>query len=69
MKLKLFTFFIFLLSISYLSAQVVIDEPEEIDEVQQNIEYIAEESGAEEGDFSELTENLSASFRVNIGFI
>ncbi|HPM39898.1 MAG TPA: hypothetical protein PK371_03270 [Bacteroidales bacterium] len=58
MKLKLFTFFIFLLSISYLSAQVVIDEPEEIDEVQQNIEYIAEESGAEEGDFSELTENL-----------
>ena len=58
MKLKLFTFFIFLLSFSYLSAQVLIDEPEDIDEVQQNIEYIAEESGVEEGDFSEFTENL-----------
>jgi len=58
MKLKLFTFFIFLLSISYLSAQVVIDEPEEIDEVQQNIEYIAEESGVEEGVFSELNSKI-----------
>ncbi|MFA5492482.1 MAG: hypothetical protein WC245_06010, partial [Bacteroidales bacterium] len=58
MKAKIYIFFVFICFFSYLSGQVEIDEPEELDIIQQNIEYIAEESGVEEADFSELTEKL-----------